>query len=186
MTGGSAARPSVLVIVPTYNERDNLPILIDGLLRHANVRVLVVDDESPDGTGQLADGIAAAHPGRVEVMHRTNRRGLGRAYIDGIKRALAQPVDLIVQMDADLSHDPAQLPDLVAAAANADLVIGARYIPGGKVVNWPMRRLLLSRWANMYVRFIAGLRPHDCTSGYRCWRRDALARLPLDSLASDG
>jgi dolichol-phosphate mannosyltransferase len=186
MSQVSQEAPTALAVVPTYNERENLPILVEGLLRHPNVRVLVVDDQSPDGTGQVADELAAAHPGRIEVMHRTDRRGLGRAYIDGIKHAIRQPVDVVCQMDADLSHDPAQLPDLIAAIAHADLVIGARYVSGGKVVNWPLRRQLLSRWANAYVRLVAGLRPHDCTSGYRCWRREALERLPLDRFISDG
>ena len=178
--------PRALVIVPTYNERDNLPPLIEGLLRHANVRVLVVDDQSPDGTGAIADGLARQHPGRVEVMHRTGRRGLGRSYIDGIKQAIHEPVDLICQMDADFSHDPARLPALMAATDDADVAIGSRYIPGGAIENWPMRRLLLSRFANIYVRLITRLTARDCTSGFRCWRRETLAALPLDAFVSDG
>lgn len=177
---------TALVIVPTYNERDNLPTLVDGLLKHPNVRILVVDDQSPDGTGEVADDLARRHAGRIEVLHRTDRRGLGRAYIDGIKHAIAQPADVICQMDADLSHDPGQLPDLIAATERADLVIGSRYVPGGAVVNWPLRRRALSRLANAYVRLIVGLRPRDCTSGYRCWRREAIARLPLERFISDG
>jgi dolichol-phosphate mannosyltransferase len=178
--------PSVLVIVPTYNERDNLPTLVDGLLHHPNVRLLIVDDQSPDGTGALADDLARQHPGRIDVMHRVDRRGLGRSYIDGIKRAVQEPVDVICQMDADLSHDPRQLPDLVAATDRGDVVIGSRYIPGGRVVNWPVRRRILSRMANFYIRTITRLDARDCTSGYRCWRRDTLARLPLDRFFSDG
>jgi dolichol-phosphate mannosyltransferase len=178
--------PHVLVIVPTYNERDNLPTLVGELLRHPNVRVMVVDDQSPDGTGAVADSIAHAHPGRVDVMHRTSRRGLGRSYIDGIRRALQQPIDLICQMDADFSHDPARLPALIEATRNADVVIGSRYIPGGAIVNWPRRRLLLSRFANLYVRAITRMRARDCTSGYRCWRRETLAAIPLDQFVSDG
>jgi len=178
--------PTTMVIVPTFNERENLPALVDGLLALEGVRVLVVDDQSPDGTGPLADRLAGAHPGRVEVMHRTARPGLGRSYIDGIRRALGEPVDLICQMDADLSHDPRQLPALVAAAADADVVIGSRYVPGGRIENWPRRRRLLSRGANVYIRAVTRLAAHDCTSGYRCWRRDALARLPLDRFISDG
>jgi dolichol-phosphate mannosyltransferase len=178
--------PQALVIVPTYNERENLPVLIDELLRHPNVRVMVVDDDSPDGTGQVADDLARTHRERVEVIHRTGRRGLGRSYVDGIMRAIRQPVDVICQMDADFSHDPARLPDLIGATRNADIVIGSRYVPGGAIVNWPRRRLLLSRFANLYVRLITRMAAHDCTSGYRCWRRDTLAALPLDRFMSDG
>lgn len=175
-----------LVIVPTYNERGNLPHLMAGLMAHDSVRVMVVDDQSPDGTGELADALAEQHPGRVCVMHRTGRRGLGRSYIDGIKRAIREPVDVICQMDADLSHDPGQLPRLIEATTDADVVIGSRYVPGGSIVNWPKRRLLLSRFANIYIRGVTRLDARDCTSGYRCWRRDALAGLPLDRFISDG
>jgi dolichol-phosphate mannosyltransferase len=175
-----------LVVIPTYNERENLPVLVEGLMLHANVRVLVVDDKSPDGTGEIADALAAAHPGRVEALHRTGARGFGRSYTDGLIRALREPADVICQMDADLSHDPRQLPDLVAASEHADLVIGSRYVPGGRIVNWPRRRRVLSRMANIYLRAITRLRARDCTSGYRCWRREALATLPLDSFVSDG
>jgi dolichol-phosphate mannosyltransferase len=177
---------TALVIVPTYNERANLPVLLAGLMKHTGVRVLVVDDQSPDGTGDIADALARDYPGRLEVLHRTGRRGLGRSYIDGIKRAIAEPVDYICQMDADLSHDPQHLPDLLAAASRADVVLGSRYIPGGAVVNWPLRRRLLSRFANLYIRTVTRLDAHDCTTGYRCWRRSALASLPLDRFFSDG
>jgi dolichol-phosphate mannosyltransferase len=172
--------------VPTYNERENLPPLVEQLMLHANVRVLVVDDQSPDGTGAVADGLANTHAGRVDVLHRTGRRGFGLSYIDGLSRAMKEPVDLVCQMDADLSHDPRQLPALVAAAAHADVVIGSRYVPGGTIVNWPLRRRLLSRYANIYIRSVTRLSARDCTSGYRCWRREALAKLPLDQFVSDG
>ena len=175
-----------LIVVPTFNERANLPTLIAGLMRHPNVKVMVVDDQSPDGTGEVADALAREHVGRVEVMHRTDRRGLGRSYIDGIRKAIREPVDVVCQMDADLSHDPASLPDLVAATDRADVVIGSRYIPGGRIVNWPLRRRMLSRFANVYIRIVTRLRARDCTSGYRCWRREALAALPLDRFISDG
>jgi len=181
-----APAPRTLVVVPTYNERDNLPLLVAGLLQHPNVRVLVVDDGSPDGTGAVADELAATHAGRLSVLHRTGVRGLGRSYIDGLKQALEEPVDIICQMDADLSHDPAQLPGLIMATARGDVVVGSRYVPGGKIVNWPLHRRLLSRFANMYVRAVTRLRARDCTSGYRCWRRDALASMPLDHFISDG
>ena len=177
---------SALVIVPTYNEKANLPVLVAGLMEHAGVSVLVVDDQSPDGTGAVADALAREYPGRVDVLHRTAQRGFGRSYIDGITRAIAEPVDVVCQMDADLSHDPAHLPDLVRATAHADVVIGSRYIAGGRIVNWPLRRRLLSRFANIYIRGVARLRARDCTSGYRCWRREALAALPLDRFFSDG
>jgi dolichol-phosphate mannosyltransferase len=177
---------TALVIVPTYNELPNLPTLVAGVLTHPDVRMLIVDDQSPDGTGQLADDLARRYPGRLDVMHRTGRRGLGRSYIDGITRAIKEPVDLVCQMDADLSHDPAHLPSLMAAAAHADVVIGSRYVPGGAIVNWPKRRRLLSRFANIYIRLVTQMAARDCTSGYRCWRKEALAALPLDRFFSDG
>lgn len=186
MTTSMSTGPAALVVVPTYNERDNLPLLVSGLMQHPNVRVLVVDDQSPDGTGDLADELAHQHQGRITVLHRTQNRGLGRSYVDGLKLAIHEPVKVICQMDADLSHDPAQLPLLIEGAARGDLVIGSRYVPGGQIVNWPKRRLLLSRFANIYVRTVTRLGAHDCTSGYRCWRREALAALPLDRFISDG
>jgi dolichol-phosphate mannosyltransferase len=181
-----ATGATALVIVPTFNERDNLPVLVGALMQQPNVTLLVVDDASPDGTGDVADALARQHPGRIEVMHRTGRRGLGRSYIDGIRRAVERPVDVICQMDADLSHDPRQLPALIAGAIHADVVLGSRYIPGGGIVNWPTRRRLLSRFANLYIRLVTRIRARDCTSGYRCWRRATLAALPLDDFASDG
>src|SRR3954469_6297905 len=174
-----------LVIVPTYNERDNLPVLAAGLMSYPNVSMLIVDDQSPDGTGAVADALARAHPGRIDVMHRTANRGLGRSYVDGIRVALQRPVDVICQMDSDLSHDPRHLGDLIAGTDRADVVIGARYVPGGAIINWPLRRRVLSRFANAYIRLITRLGPRDCTSGYRCWRREALARVPLDRTGSE-
>jgi dolichol-phosphate mannosyltransferase len=177
---------SALVLIPTYNERANIPVLVAGLMKHPGVRVMVVDDNSPDGTGDVAEALGREYRERVSVLHRTTNRGFGRSYIDGMKRALTEPVDLICQMDADLSHDPAQLPDLIAAAAHADMVIGSRYVPGGRILNWPMKRHVLSRFANTYIRTVTRVSAHDCTSGYRCWQRSALAALPLDSFFSDG
>jgi dolichol-phosphate mannosyltransferase len=180
------SQPTALVILPTYNERDNLPVLTPRLMQHANVRLLIVDDQSPDGTGAVADDLARAYAGRIEVMHRTGSRGLGRSYLDGFRAALTMEADVICQMDADLSHDPAQLPALIAGTVSADLVIGSRYVRDGAIVNWPLRRLVLSRCANLYIRSVTRLGPRDCTSGYRCWRRAALASLPLDGIFSDG
>jgi dolichol-phosphate mannosyltransferase len=177
---------TTLVIIPTYNERKNIPTLAEALVAHPGVNVLVVDDNSPDGTGEVADDLARRHSGRVSVLHRTTDRGFGRSYIDGIRHGIEQPVDAIAQMDADFSHDPARLPALVAATAEADVVIGSRYVRGGGIRNWSQRRRLLSRFANFYVRSVTGLQAHDCTSGFRCWRRDAIAALPLDRFVSDG
>lgn len=178
---------NVLVVTPTYNERENLPLLARGVLAHEGYRMLIVDDASPDGTGQIADELAREHPGRIEVLHRTGVRGLGRSYVDGLKMAIArQDVDLVCQMDADLSHDPAYLPSLADATADLDLVIGSRYLNGVSVVNWPLRRIFLSAFANRYIRTVTSLTAHDCTSGFRCWRREALARIPLDRMVSDG
>ncbi len=176
-----------LVVVPTYNERDNLPVLVEQVLALDGFRMMVVDDASPDGTGAIADQLAAAHPGRIEVVHRTGPRGLGRSYIDGLQRAVArEDVDVVCQMDADLSHNPEYLPALAAAAADNDVVIGSRYLFGVSVVNWPLHRIFLSAFANKYIRAVTQLTPRDCTSGFRCWRREALARLPLASMVSDG
>jgi len=179
---------NVLILIPTYNERDNLPVLVRDILRHDGYRVMVVDDQSPDGTGDVADQLAAEHPGRVEVLHRTGKRGLGRSYIEALTIARGRAdVDLICQMDADLSHDPKYLPDMVAAAATGcDMVIGSRYLHGVSVVNWPLRRLFLSTFANNYIRTVTRLPVRDCTSGFRCWRREALQRVPLERIVSDG
>jgi len=145
------------------------PLVVDGVMAHAGLRLLIVDDQSPDGTGDIADSLAATCGGRIEVLHRTGKRGLGLSIRDGFERALGERAELICQMDADLSHDPASLPALIAAAAHADVTIGSRYVPGGAIVNWPYRRRVLSRFANMYVRAITRLDVHDCTSGFRCW-----------------
>ena len=177
----------VLIVTPTYNERDNLPVLVEGVLKHDGARMLVVDDGSPDGTGAVADALAAQYPGRIEVMHRTGPRGLGRSYVDGLLHAIREGrAEFICQMDADLSHNPEYLPDLVRAAATHDLVIGSRYLRGVSVVNWPLHRIFLSAFGNRYIRLITSLSTSDCTSGYRCWRREALARLPIADMVSDG
>jgi len=176
-----------LVLVPTYNERENLPILVADLLGVPGTEVLVLDDQSPDGTGAVADALALQHPGRVRVLHRTGRRGLGVSYLEGFGLAIASDADLVCQMDADLSHDPKYLPAMIQEAADgADLVIGSRYLNGISVVNWPLRRIILSSFANFYIRTVTGLGLRDITTGYRCWRRPALARLPLDKIVSEG
>jgi dolichol-phosphate mannosyltransferase len=177
---------SLLVVLPTYNESGNLEHVATGVLRHEWARLLVVDDGSPDGTGRLADALAGRWPGRVAVLHRTGQRGLGRAYVDGLRQALASGVEAIGQMDADLSHAPEALPHLAAALDRYDLVIGSRYVAGGRIVNWPLHRMALSAFANRYIRLVTGLGPRDCTSGFRVWRRDALARLPLGTGAANG
>ena len=174
------------VVIATYNERDNLAALVASILERPGFRVIVVDDHSPDGTGAIADELAAASNGRITVIHRTGARALGRSLVAGLKRALSDGADLIFQMDADFSHDPKYLPEMAAAAADADLVLGSRYMNGVSVVNWPLHRIILSAVANRYIRAVTGLDAHDCTTGYRCWRREALARLPLDDLISNG
>ena len=175
-----------LVVLPTYNERENLPLIVPALLEIEQVRVLIVDDQSPDGTGDLADRLAAQSGGRVSVLHREGVRGLGRSYLDGLRHALTTDANVICQMDADLSHQPAELPRLLRAAYHSDLVIGSRYVDGGRIINWPLRRTLLSRYANRYIRSATGMSIKDCTGGFRCWRREALARLPLERVTCSG
>lgn len=176
---------NVVVLIPTYNERDSLPQIVPLVMQHA-VRLLIIDDNSPDGTGEIAEQLAERYPGRVSVLHRTGRRGLGRSYVDGFRRALRMDAAVIVQMDADLSHDPAYLPALIDATARYDLALGSRYVQGISVVNWPLKRLILSTMGNRYVRTITGLPTRDCTAGFRAWRRRALELLPLERIASDG
>jgi dolichol-phosphate mannosyltransferase len=182
---GETMRP--LVIVPTYIERQNVRRLLPQLLDIADLRILVVDDASPDGTGFAAEVIAEHNPGRVEVMHRVGRpRGLRNAYLDGIRRALETDADVICQMDANLSHQPAHLRDMLAAVAHADLVIGSRYVAGGRIANGTLRRKLLQAGANAYVRAVCSMPVHDCTSGFLVWRRDALASLTLRGIDASG
>jgi dolichol-phosphate mannosyltransferase len=187
--GAFADLPSsgrVLVIVPTYNERDNLPLILDRLFAAVGgVDVLVVDDGSPDGTGEIADQRAAADS-RVHVLHRTAKNGLGAAYLAGFDWALQRGYDVVVEMDADGSHAPEQLMRLLGAVAHADLVIGSRYVPGGSVVDWPARRQALSRGANLYARLALGSKLHDMTAGYRAYRAEVLRALPLADVASQG
>jgi dolichol-phosphate mannosyltransferase len=181
-----AASQRVLVIVPTYNEKDNVERVV-GRLRAAvpAADVLVVDDGSPDGTGDLADGLAAADP-QIQVMHRASKQGLGAAYVAGFGWGLERGYDVLVEMDADGSHQPEQLPDLLAALSSADLVIGSRWVPGGHVVNWPMSRQLLSRGGNTYVRMMLGFGVRDATGGFRAFRRQTLEALTLEDVNSAG
>lgn len=176
----------IIVIVPTYNERANLPLLAERLLSLSlPVDLLVVDDNSPDGTGEVADGLAAQHP-QVHVLHRAAKNGLGQAYCAGFAWALARDYDLMLEMDADLSHDPADVARLAEAARHADLVLGSRYLGGIRVINWPLRRLLLSTMAAVYVRVITGMPFTDPTGGFKCFRREALASLNLAEVHSNG
>ena len=176
-----------LVIVPTYNESDNVTRIVPMILdQDPLLEVLVVDDNSPDGTGQLADELAATNP-RVHVLHRPGKQGLGRAYLAGFAWALAQDYAYIFEMDADFSHDPKHLSQFLAAAKDADLVLGSRYRDGKiSVVNWPMSRLVLSYSANIYARAITGMRLGDATGGFRCFKREVLQAIPLDEVKSNG
>jgi dolichol-phosphate mannosyltransferase len=185
---GGAQRPSerTLVIIPTFNERENLPLIVGRVHKaRADVHVLIVDDGSPDGTGELADELAGGDD-RVHVLHRTTKSGLGVAYTAGFRWALARDYGVIVEMDADGSHAPEDLPRLLDALRTADLVLGSRYVPGGRVVNWPRHREWLSRGGNLYSRIALGVRINDITGGYRAFRRRVLEKLALDEVASQG
>jgi dolichol-phosphate mannosyltransferase len=175
-----------LIIVPTYNERENLSRLAQRLLAlPMRVDLLVVDDGSPDGTGKLADELAGKHP-EIHVLHRTGKNGLGRAYIAGFKWALERGYEFIFEMDGDFSHDPDDVPVFLEAAKNADLVLGSRYIGGIRVINWPLKRLMLSRCAGKYVKLVTGMPFTDPTGGYKCFRRRALQAINLDKIRSNG
>ncbi|HKZ54051.1 MAG TPA: polyprenol monophosphomannose synthase [Anaerolineales bacterium] len=177
------------IVVPTYNEAENLPALTQALwgLGLVGLRILVVDDDSPDGTGAVADALAAAHPGQVEVIHRKGKLGLGSAYIQGFRRALDLGAQAIGQMDADFSHSPRYLTALLEGLEQADLVLGSRYVQGGGVdENWGVARLALSSFGNWYARTILRLSVRDATGGYRIWRREGLLSMPLDSVRSNG
>lgn len=174
-----------LVVIPTYNERENIEGVVGRVLAQGFIDVLIVDDNSPDGTGQLADALAARHAS-VHVLHRETKNGLGRAYCDGFAWALRRHYDYIAEMDGDLSHDPSDLPRLIAAAGEADLAFGSRYLGGVRVINWPMRRLLLSTAAALYVRIITGMPFSDPTGGFKCFRREALQAVGIESVRSNG
>jgi dolichol-phosphate mannosyltransferase len=175
-----------LIIIPTYNEVDNLRPILQELFTYApQTDVLIVDDNSPDGTGQLADEIHNENP-QVHVLHRAGKLGLGTAYIAGFKYAIAHGYDAAFEMDADFSHDPRYLPDFLKKIEQADLVIGSRYVPGGATPNWSFSRRFISGGGNIFARFMLGLPIHDCTAGYRCYRREVLERIDLDTVESQG
>ncbi len=175
-----------LIIVPTYNEYENLkPLLADIFSYAPQTDILIVDDNSPDGTGDLAEQIRAEDP-RVHVMHRAGKLGLGTAYVAGFKYAIEHNYDAAFEMDADFSHDPRYLPDFLREIENADLVIGSRYIPGGSTPNWSLSRRLISGCGNIFARFMLGIPVKDCTAGYRCYRREVLESIDVDSLRSQG
>ena len=177
---------STIIVVPTYNERENLPRMAERLLALPTpVDLLFVDGNSPDGTGKIADELAAKHP-QIHVLHQMKKDGLGRAYIAGFKWALEKNYEFIFEMDCDFSHDPVEIPNFLKAAQTADLVIGSRYTGGVRVLNWPLKRLLLSRCAGIYVWLITGMPITDPTGGYKCFRRRALQAIKLDAVKSNG
>ena len=177
---------STLIVMPTYNERDNLPRMAQQLLQlPAKVDLLVVDDNSPDGTGKLADELAAKHP-EIHVLHRAEKNGLGRAYLAGFQWALERNYEFVFEMDGDFSHNPDDVPSFLKAAQDADLVIGSRYRNGIRVINWPLKRLMLSMGAGQYVRAITGMPISDPTGGYKCFRRKTLLSLDLEAIRSNG
>ena len=176
-----------MVVIPTYNERDNLASLVPKVLRLGpNFRVLVVDDDSPDGTGEVADQLAAACPGRVTVLHRPEKKGIGPAYVAGFRAALAEDAAYVAEMDADHSHDPDDLPRLVAAASTHDLALGSRYVKGGSTRGWPVHRQIISRLGGLYARAVLRVPIADLTGGFKVFPRETLASLPLEAIRSDG
>ena len=175
-----------IVVIPTYNEAENLPLLVPQVLEQDDrIEVLVVDDNSPDGTGKLADEIAAKEP-RVHVLHRSSKQGLGAAYRAGLARALELDADVVVQMDCDFSHPPSVLPDMLREIETHDIVLGSRYLNGITVVNWPIERILISYFANVYSRFVTRLPITDTTGGLRCVRRSLLEEIGFERIKSDG
>jgi dolichol-phosphate mannosyltransferase len=175
-----------LIIIPTYNEYENLPALLEEIFSYVpQTDILIVDDNSPDGTGELADKIALTDK-RVYAIHRPGKLGLGTAYVTGFKYAIAHDYDAAFEMDADFSHDPRYLPDFLAAIEHADLVIGSRYVPGGATPNWSIIRRFISGGGNIFARLVLGMSIHDCTAGYRCYRREVLESIDLESVESQG
>jgi dolichol-phosphate mannosyltransferase len=180
--------PRAVLCLPTYNERENIEAMIDALgdvLDTARDRVLVIDDGSPDGTGEIADRLAAERSW-VSVLHRETKEGIGPAYIAGFRRALAEDAELVLEMDCDFSHDPSDVPRLIAAADNADLVLGSRYAPGGGTANWGLVRRIVSRGGCLYAQILLGMRVRDLTGGFKCFRRTTLEAIDLDALSAHG
>ncbi len=174
------------VIIPTYNEKDNIRSLTSAVLaQNADIQILFVDDNSPDGTGAIIDSLVAEND-RIHVLHRSGKLGLGSAYREGFKVALGMGADYLIEMDADFSHDPGTLPLFLSAIKESDLVVGSRYLNGVSVVNWPIRRLMLSYFASVYTRWVTGLQLRDCTSGFKCFRRATIEALDLTNVTSDG
>lgn len=178
----------IIVIIPTYNEAENLPKLVSALFSlPLDLRILIVDDNSPDGTGDIADVLATEYPGKVDVLHREGKLGLRTAYLTGIQHALATDAEAIAQMDADFSHEPARLVEMAELLKIKEVVLGSRYVPGGRVdINWPFWRKALSAFGNFYARTILGFNLRDVTTGYRLWRRETLLGMPLDRIQSNG
>ena len=178
----------IIVIIPTYDEAENLPKLVSALFSlPLDLRILVVDDKSPDGTGDIADALASEYPGKVDVLHRQGKLGLRTAYLTGIQHALATDADAIAQMDADFSHEPARLIEMAELLKTKEVVLGSRYVPGGRVdMDWPIWRKALSAFGNFYARTILGFKLRDVTTGYRLWRRETLEGMPLDRIQSNG
>ncbi len=176
----------IRVIIPTYNEKENITALVNRILAlDLNVRIIIVDDNSPDGTGHLVDKLAKDNV-RISVIHRQSKLGLGTAYIAGFKEGLAEGAERLITMDADFSHDPSFIPALVDLAGHFHITIGSRYIPGGGVLNWGHRRRFLSWGANRFARTMLGLKANDCTAGFRCYHREVLLDIDLDRIFSDG
>lgn len=179
-------QPKALVCLPTYDERENLAPMVEAILAQVpSLEILVIDDNSPDGTGRLADEIAARDP-RVHVLHRQGKEGLGKAYLAGFAWALERGYRLVLEMDCDFSHDPRYLPAMLAAAAEHDLVLGSRYVPGGGTVNWGLGRKLISRGGSLYARTILGLSARDLTGGFKCFRREVLEGIDLATVQCTG
>ena len=178
----------ITVIIPTYNEAENLPKLVSALFSlPLNLNILIVDDNSPDGTGEIADALVKKYPEKIDVLHRTGKLGLRTAYLSGIEHALAKGADAIAQMDADFSHDPERLVDMAELLKTREVVLGSRYVPGGRVdANWPIWRKWLSAFGNFYARTILGFSLRDVTTGYRLWRRETLEGMPLKRIQSNG
>jgi dolichol-phosphate mannosyltransferase len=175
-----------LVVIPTYNEKENIQVVIPKILSHPyDLQILVVDDGSPDGTGRIVEEMSRKDP-RISLLSRSGKMGLGSAYVAGFKQAITMGIDCVIQMDADLSHDPQAIPEFIEAIRENDLVVGSRYLNGVTVVNWPIRRLILSFGANLYTKIVTGMPLSDATGGFKCFRRTTLEMIELDRIGSDG